>query len=129
MEKYSEPNAVIDAVAANAAEASRTAEINCINTEFLGLGISIDWAAASALNAQLYKSPDGGTTWYHVHSISVSAGTGTLSEYTATHAVTADDSYYLDLDVRNCTDVKVVLSATGGGATDLLTCQVCHGMA
>ena len=116
---------VIDGIAANAAEASRTAVIDVHSASSIGFDVSLVWAAASALTVQLYKSADGGVTYARVPSIAVASGTGTLSDYTASLAVSADDSTYLDLDVSNATHCMIIVGATGGGASDLISVRAC----
>jgi len=116
---------IIDGVAANAAAASRTTTLNVASASSVGFGVAISWAAASSIDVQLYKSADGGSNYERVGSIAIAAGTGTVSDYTASKAVTADDTMWIDLDVTNATHVQIIVGATGGGASDLLTVRAC----
>jgi len=117
----------LDGVAANAAEASRTVEIDVADREEILFVFGLVWAAASAMTVQLYKSADGGTTYGRVESIAITAGTGTASDYTVNNAVSGNETIAVDLNVRNCTHVKAIFGATGGGASDLLTVQASAG--
>ena len=112
---------ILDGVAANAAESLRTAVVAVPHDSDITFTIALTWGAATALNAALYKSVDGGVTYARVHSVSISSGTGTMSEYTVTETVTGNDDMAVDLACKACTHVKIIVSAAGGGAADLLT--------
>lgn len=113
---------LLNAVAANGAAATRTFEIDTTEADSLLLVYALAYVAGTVMKIDLYKSPDGGTTYGLVQSIAVAAGTGTLSDYVPTKAVAAaSKSIALDLDVRNCDKVKGVCSVTTGGASDLIT--------
>ena len=117
----SRKGAVIDGVAANAAESERTAIIDARVADNIGLSVEITQSAASAVSAAIYKSANNGASFARVPSISISSGAGTARDYTLTKAITGSDTVWMDIDTRNCDYVKVIVSATGGGASDLLT--------
>jgi len=125
---------LLNAVAANGAAATRTATISFKDDnstdaaptfnrspQLLRMTAVLTRVAATALTVDLYTSVDGGTTYGRVQSIAVSAGVGVLSDYTPTRTESANMSLDLQIDTRGATHAKVVLSATAGGATDLLT--------
>ena len=117
--------AIIDGVAANAAEASRTAVCLVKSASEIGFGISLTWGAATALTVQLFKSADDGNTYQRVPSLDILSGTGTASDYTVSKAVTATDTLWVDTGVGNATHVKIIVAATSGGAGDLITVVAC----
>jgi len=114
---------LLDAVAANAAEASRTQIINVVGQANCSLLAWITRVAASALTVTIAASLDDGTTYGDIQSMSVSGGTGTLSDMTWSKAVSADKGIIIDLPVAAYTHIKVIIGGTGGGATDKLTLQ------
>ena len=116
---------IIDGIAASAAEASRTAICNVASADSIGFGIDLAWVAATAITVQLFKSADGGVTYQRVPSLDISSGTGTASDYTVSKGVSATDTLWVDLGVGNATHVKIIVGATGGGATDLITVKAC----
>jgi len=111
----------LSGVASNAAEASRTCEINVEHAESITFVYSLSWVAATAMTAQFYLSPDDKTTYGRVMSVAVSAGAGVSSDYSWSHDVTASDAVAITVDCRNATHIKGIFAATGGGATDLIT--------
>lgn len=114
----------IDGVAANAEESSRTQEVRTRHASSVGFGIDLTRVAASAISVTLYKSADG-TNYERVPSLEIDTGAGTASDYTITKTVTGNDTLWVDLDCENCLKVKIIVSATGGGATDLITVRPC----
>ncbi len=119
-----ESHALLSGVAANAGAAALTAEVDVDHGSDVTFDVSIAQVAATSLNAQLYKSVDGGVSYARVPSVAISAGTGTASDYTITEAITGDNDMAIDLSCRACTHVKIIVSADGGGATDLITVRV-----
>ena len=119
---------LLDGVAANAAEASRTAEVNVINSASIGFSMSTTRVAHTAISMTIFKSADGGTTYARVPSVAVSAGAGTASDYTVTKTTAVSDTLWIDTGCESCTNVRVVCSATAGGATDLITLKACSGV-
>mgnify|MGYP001234813879 CR=1 FL=1 len=120
--------AVLDGVAANAAEASRTAELVVRHASAVTFTVHLTQSAASALTATLYKSVDDGSNYAQVHSVSIASGTGTASEYSVTESVAGSDTLCVDLDVSAATHVKIIVSATDGGEDDLITVYAGSGV-
>lgn len=117
----------VDGVAANAAAALRTATLDVIRFAQLAVVIDLSQSAATALTMTMAASVDGGTTYGDVQSMSVSSGTGTLSDMTWTKAVSGDVTITLDLPVVAYSNVQLVFAATGGGASDLITVTIMGG--
>jgi hypothetical protein len=115
----------IDGVSATAAESSRTLTLNVTSASSVGFGIALDWVAATSVSWKLYKSTDGGATYFRVPSISIVSGVGTVNDYSPDNAVSGDESWCVDLNVENATHCRIIVAATGGGATDLLTVTAC----
>lgn len=115
---------LLNGVAANAAAASRTAEIDCTTFSNLGLTVALTRVAATALLVSLYRSYDGGTTYGLIQSGALGAGgVDTLSDYSMSKDVSSG-SVSIDLgpfDMRNADKFKIVVSTTAGGASDLIT--------
>jgi hypothetical protein len=114
----------ISGVAANAAEASRTQEVSTRFASQVGFGISLTRVAATAINVALYKSANG-TDYHRVSSLAIDTGTGTASDYSVSKTVSGDDTLWVDLACEDAVSVKIIVSTTAGGATDLLTVRPC----
>lgn len=119
----------LSGVAANAGESSRT--ITLVGDEMkraLDAGVCVSLSkrtAATAITVAIYKSANGGRSWGAVPALGL-AGTGVAAakDYSISKAVTAVDSIFVDVNIRNCDGLKIVVGATGGGAGDLLDADV-----
>jgi hypothetical protein len=112
---------ILDAVAGNAAEASRTLEMNCEKDFRLGIYYGLAQDSATTMTIQAYLSNDGGSTWGLVQSVAISAGTGTLSDYTISNAVSGDEQIWLGIDCEAADRCKVIFGGAGLAAADKIT--------
>ena len=87
------------------------------------LTVYVNLSAQSAASAVLVKvdgTNDSGTTWFPVQSVSIAAGTGTLSDYVASKAVSGADTFEarFDLNFQQC---RIRVSGTSGAAGDVVS--------
>jgi hypothetical protein len=77
-------------------------------------------SAATDVKINVDASNDSGTTWFPVQSVAIAAGTGTMSDYTATKAVSAADTFEarFDLSFQLC---RIRVSGTSGAAGDVVS--------
>ena len=118
------PINVLEGVALNAAAATRTAEINCEGYSVLRFFVFFTHSAASDVSVTPTATLDG-TNYAPLQSRSIVAGAATLSDLVDTKTVTGDDQFWVDYDVRGLTTIKLAMSGTSAGASDLVTCQGC----
>jgi len=109
------------AVPSNAAAALRTFTIN--TGTFVKATIQIDyvWAAGTAVTVACSGSLNQGATYARITSTAVAAGTGTVTPYTDSRAVTASENFLLEYDVRTYDRLQCVVAVTGGAAGDTIT--------
>jgi hypothetical protein len=112
---------ILDGVAGNGAASTRTLEMNCEKDFRIGIYYGLVQVAATTATIQAYLSNDGGATWGLVQSVAISAGTGTLSDYTLSNAVAGDEEIWLGIDCEAADKVKVIFGGANHGATDLIT--------
>ena len=117
----------LTAVAANAAASARTLTIDTRQVDKLGICLTLTRIAATALTlTALFRAHAGGAQ-AKVGTITISGGTITFADGTWTKAVSGNDSMALELPCLPFAEVELVMAATGGGATDLLTLEVTGG--
>jgi hypothetical protein len=75
--------------------------------------------AATAVLVVLQETPDLGTTWVDVQSVSVAAGTGTYSDFTASKPVSDVKVYEHRFTDLNADNMRIKISATSGAAGDV----------
>lgn len=117
----------LSSVAANAAAASRTITLSDLSrARKVGIGISLVRVAGTVITLTVWKSGDGGTTWFKVPALS-SQGDGSFEalDYSAFKNVSADDSAWFTFDVEDANALKYLVAVTSGGATDLISSQAC----
>jgi len=68
----------------------------------------------------LDSSPDGGTTWFPVQSEALSAGTGTLTDYTQSKTVSGVDTFICRWDIDDDL-LRIRVSGTSGAAGDVVS--------
>jgi hypothetical protein len=112
---------MLNAVAANAAAASRTFTIDTEGYVAVALQVDYVYTAGTAVTMTCTKSLNQGTTYASVTSTSVAGGTGTVTAYADSFAVTASTNFTLEYDVRNYDKLRCVAAVTGGGAADTIT--------
>jgi len=114
---------LLDAVALNATEATRTITVTT-NRAFSKLSVVsfLDRTAATDLQIAVFCSLDG-TTYGSKQTRSIAAGTATLSNFTDSKAVSADVTIETEYEIKACESVKLIYSGTSGGASDLVTVQ------
>lgn len=133
---------LIDGVAANAAAASRTAILSKDTMDAsrpnlmqqarkVGISARLTRVAATAFTLQVYKSCDDGASWSLVRSMrsngdgSYEALAYSVSDTNDGAGLAADSSIWLSVDMEDANALKVVASATTGGASDLIYVGFC----
>jgi hypothetical protein len=112
---------LLDAVALNAAEATRTITVTTgRNFSKLAVVSDLDHTAATDLTIQFFCSLDG-VVFGRLQSRSISAGTATLSNFTDSKVISASATILTEYDVRACESVRLIYAGASGGASDLLT--------
>ncbi len=126
--KYGTPKAgererflVLDGVAADAAEASRTITLPTHGMSRLVLQVEFTRSAGTAVTLTPSYSLDDGANYCRMTSTTISLGTGTLSQYTDSRTTSSTESFGVTYDVAGMDYFKVVFAVTSGGSSDLLT--------
>jgi hypothetical protein len=115
------------AVAATDSEDDRTLTVDVHRASKVVVNINMATRhSATKLEAIVKRSVDDGASYAKLHTVAISAGTGTLSEYdpekTLLEAgVDPLPSISLDLDVAAVTHLKVTGVATDGSSSDTFT--------
>ena len=112
---------LLNGVAGNAAAALRTFTINTGTFVKTTLQVDYVWTAGTAVTMTCSGSLNQGASYGRVTSTSVAAGTGTVTPYTDSRAVTASENFLLEYDVRTYDRLQCVVAVTGGGADDTIT--------
>ena len=113
---------LLNAVASNAAAASRTFTIDTAGWAKTVLQVNYVYNAGTAVTMTCTASLDGGTTYASITSTSISAGAGTVTAYVDTFAISAASAnFLLEYDTRVYDHLKCVAAVTGGGASDTIT--------
>jgi len=113
---------LLNAVAATAAAASRTVTIATTGRVKATLQVDYVYSAGTAVTATCTGSLNQGTSYASLTSTSVAAGTGTVTPYVDSFAISAASAnFLLEYDVRTYDRLKCVFAVTGGGAGDTLT--------
>lgn len=113
---------LLDAVAANAAAASRTFEIDTAGWVKATIQVDYVYSAGTAVTLTCQGSLNQGTSYASITSTSVGAGTGTVTAYVDSFAISAASAnFLLEYDVRTLDRLKCVAAVTGGGANDKVT--------
>jgi hypothetical protein len=115
--------AALTNVPANAAAASRTMTLKTVEAKHLALVVNLKHVAASAITITVRSRVVAGGLWGRTHSLAIAAGTVTLSPVTYSLAVAADTELAIEIPVPSWVEVQIVIGATGGGATDLISAQ------
>lgn len=119
----------LTAVAGNAAEALRTIIQDVQDAESFTCCLQLTYDAATAFVVTPWVSCDQGTTYSREDSIAVSGGVGTLSSYYTTKATEgADCTIAYGRECKSISSIKLVVSATGGGASDVINAQSAIGV-
>jgi hypothetical protein len=89
-------------------------------TEMTVFGSLTARSAATTFLINVDASNDGGTTWFPVQSVATSAGTGTMSDYTASKTVSGVDTFEarFDLNFQLC---RIRTSGASGAAGDVVS--------
>jgi hypothetical protein len=115
---------LLEGVAMNAAEASRTATVNTGNVyRKLRVAVFFTYSAATAVTVQFKCSIDG-TNYATLQTRDCLSGT--CSDYDWTDSKDPDDAdadYLLEYDAGGCDSVQLVVGSTGGGASDTFNLQ------
>jgi len=112
---------VLNAVAANAAEGSRTFTLSVTGYSKATIQLDFVWAAATDHRLACSGSVNGGGSYARITSTAITAGVGTISLYQDVRAVGASENILLEYDVRTYDKIRCVWSTTGGGASDNIT--------
>lgn len=112
---------LLDGVALNAAAATRTIEVTT-GRNFAKLVLFTDFnrSAATTVTIEPYCSPDG-TLYFRLQSRAVASGTGTLSDYTDSNAVSGNEDFYTEYDARSCEKMKFIYAGASADGSDLVT--------
>lgn len=80
---------------------------------------------SSATDIQFYleHTPDG-TNYAREQSVSISSGTGTLSDYTYNKAVTGDDQWFVQIPITMDGNHRLQFTGSAGDGTDDVTVYV-----
>jgi hypothetical protein len=115
---------IMNAVACNAASATRTWTASAGQGAGYGLGIfQIDLTRVAATDVGLicYGSLNNGTTWAQLRACSVSSGVCTSSGASWVETVGASTNVLWRVDFLGSPDIKCTFSCTTGGGTDLVS--------
>jgi hypothetical protein len=112
---------LLNGVAGNAAAALRTFTVDTSTFVKLTLQVNYVWSTGTAVTMTCSGSLDQGNTYASLTSTSIAAGTGTVSPYVDSYAVTASANFLLEYDVRTYDRIRCVAGCTGCGANDSLT--------
>ena len=107
--------------------AERTSNtINCEGMSQLSLQIEYTYSAATRVDVNIETSldPAGSLTWALEHTEAIAAGAVTLSPEDYQKAVSASVNLTIHKPI-NARHVRVKISSTGGGASDLATVKAC----
>lgn len=117
------PVAALTAVAANAAAGARTFTVANPQGAYglLVIHANFTWDSASAVILTCSESPDGGSTLYALQDGTTSAGVQALVAASKSKTVSASAKWPMRWDIKGFTFISCVYSATGGGASDLIT--------
>lgn len=122
---------VLDSVALNAADASRTFSLDVSGYSSLSVQVDLTRTAATDLQLTCSVSLNGGVSFGSLTSTSVSSGTGTISVFhdvctigAGSTCLTGTGNIVLDYDVRKYDAFKCVVSGTSGGANDIVNVYV-----
>ena len=112
-------------VAGNAAAASRTVTLDVRRVSKLSCVVTyqkLGGSSASAVTIQSYYKPYyDSSSWGLGQSMSISSGTGTMSDYTWSKTIsTSQTSFAVDVPVMPWAQTKLIVTATSGGASDLI---------
>lgn len=80
--------------------------------------------AYTAVLVTFQQSPNNGTDWFDIQSVAIAAGTGTLSDYTASKTVSASDNFEASLTSLAFKDMRIKVSGTAGAASDTVSVWV-----
>ena len=114
-------NVAMDDVSATASAASRTFVLDIAPKGVSTATVWIDVTEAGTITAVVLTcsgSPNAGTMYGQKTSTSVAAGTGTVTAYADTYALTASGVLMLEFDVRKFDFFKCLVGITGGAAAD-----------
>ena len=113
---------LLNAVAANAAAASRTFEIDVTGWVKATIQVDYIYTAGTAVTMTCTGSLNQGLSYASLTSTAITAGTGTVTAYVDSFAVAAASAnFLLEYDVRTYDKLKCVAAVTGGGAADTIT--------
>jgi hypothetical protein len=112
---------VLNAVALNAAAASRTFVLTVAGLSKVTIQVDLTRDAATDLSLTCSVSLNGGSSYAQLHSTSVAAGVGTMSAYSDVKAGTASVNVPFEYDVRTYDKIRCTVAGTSGGAADLVT--------
>jgi hypothetical protein len=81
--------------------------------DYTQMTVEIIHTNANATDVQFYleHSPDG-TNWAREQSVAISEGTGTLTDYTYSRAVTGSDAWYVQIPVTMSGDHRLQFTGT-----------------
>lgn len=119
---------LLNAVASNASAGARTATFTTGGYSKLTISFSyVRVGTPSALTMTCKASTDKGIIYNAIPDQTINAGVGTLIAHTWFYPVAATDGVTIDIGTGTYDAVQCVFSATGGGATDLLTVSAIAG--
>lgn len=122
---------MLSGVALNATASTRTVTINLGDLPAgrdgegwgkLRFGIQHTNSAATTVTAQFTCSYDG-TTYYRRTTRSCASGTCSVYEQTDSNAVSGDQDFELEYDIRGCAKIQILLGGASAGASDLVTTE------
>lgn len=108
--------------------AERTSNVIDLNgADRLTLYFDFTRAAYTAISISVDFSPFNSADYvqYKEQSVSVASGTGTLSDYSFAKTTSTSQKIKISLDKLDAKSAKVRVSATSGGASDLISVYAC----
>jgi len=116
-------NEILTGIALNATEADRTMTV-CHGRNWSKLKVGVDYTNSSAttVTAAPECSYDG-TTYFAFTTLSCGSGTCSRFERTDSNAVSGDDEFEFEFDVRGCECTKIVFGGASADGSDLVTTQ------
>jgi len=114
----------LNAVAADASEANRTITLSDLKfEESLDVHIDISQDSGTAVTVTPYWDPGDGT-YRQTVSRDIDAGTGTLSLYSDSLAISGDTSFCVSYDCSRAEGMKFIVAVTNGVTADTITAYV-----